>query len=89
MGLTLCPTDHYQRFAKVCLSVYQRMGQRHKHPSRCQTTVPNVILDDSNLAAERLLVSQPVLDPLCRVTLLLRDLQVVLEDLIDDALEWV
>ena len=65
------------------------MGQRHKHLSRCQTTVPNVILDDSNLAAERLLVSQPVLDPLCRVTLLLRDLQVVLEDLIDDALDWV
>ena len=51
--------------------------------------MPNVVLDDSVLAAERVLVSQPVIDPLCRVTLLLGDLQVVLEDLIDDALERV
>jgi len=45
--------------------------------------------DDGNLAAERLLVSQPVIDPICRVTLLLRDHQVVLDDLIDDALATV
>ena len=37
-------------------------------------------------AAERLLVPQPVLDPLCRVTLLFRNLQVVLEDLTYDIL---
>ena len=44
---------------------------------------------EGNLATERLLVSQPLTDPLCRVTLLLRDLQIVLEDLMDDAFEWV
>ena len=65
------------------------MGQRHEHLSRRQTTVPNIVLYDSNLVAERLLVSQPVIDPFGRVTLLLRDIQVVLEDLIDDTPERV
>ena len=51
--------------------------------------MPNVILDDSNLAAERLVVSKSLIDPFGRVTLLLGDLQVVLQYLIDDALEWV
>jgi hypothetical protein len=36
-----------------------------------------------------MLVPKPVIDPLGRVTLLLRDLQVIPKDLVDDALEWI
>ena len=69
VGLALDSTDDHQRFAKVTLGMSRRMRQRHEHLSGPTTALPDVVLDDCVLAREPVLVPQPLIDTLRRMTL--------------------
>jgi hypothetical protein len=87
--LALDSSDDHQRFAKVTLGMSRGMGQRHKHLSGPTTALPDVVFDYRVLARETVLVSQPFVDTLGGVALLLREALVDLQDLVDHALIWV
>ena len=62
----------------------RRMGQGHKHLLRPTAMLPYVVLDYGVLAAEPMLVPEPLEDPLGGVALLPGTLEVVYQDLVDD-----
>ena len=59
------------------------MRQRHEHLPHPQPLLLHVVLHDRVLARERVLISQTLVYPLGCVSLLLRNPQVGLEDLVD------
>ena len=85
MGLPLHSADDHQGLAKVALGVARRMGQGHKHLLRPAAMLPHVVLDYGVLAAEPMLVPEPLEDPLGCVALLPGTPEVVCQDLVYDA----
>ena len=70
VGLPLHPADDHQGLAKVALGVARRMRQRDEHLLRPAAMLPYVVLDYGVLAAEPMLVPEPLEDPLGCVALL-------------------
>jgi hypothetical protein len=89
VGLALDSSDDHPRFAKVTLGMSRWMGQGHEHLSGPTTALPDVVLDYRVLAREAVLVSQPFVNTLGGVALLLRQALVVLHDLVNHSLVWV
>ena len=84
VGFLFHPANDHQGLAKVALGVARRMGQGHKHLLRPAAMLPHVVLDYGVLAAEPMLVPEPLEDPLGCVALLPGTLEVVYQDLVDD-----
>ena len=72
-------------FPEVALGVARRMGQGHKHLLRPAAVLPHIVLDHGVLAAEPMLVPEPLEDPLCCAALLPGTPEAVCQDLVDDA----
>ena len=89
VGFALHSPYHHQCLAEVCLAMARWMRQRHEHLPHPQPPLLHVGLHDRVLARERVLISQTLVYPLGCVSLLLRNPQVVLEDLVDHPLERV
>jgi hypothetical protein len=81
--------DHADGLAEIDLRVPRRVRERHEHLPRPPLLLPDVVGDDGDAAGEPVLVSQPLVDPLRRVTLLLQLAFVVFQDLVDDADERI
>ncbi len=84
VGFLFHPADDHQGLAKVALGVARRMGQGHEHLLRPAAVLPYVVLDYGVLAAEPMLVPEPLEDPLGCVALLPGTPEVVYQDLVDD-----
>ena len=76
VGFLFHPADDHPGLAKVALGVARRMGQGHEHLLRPAAVLPHVVLDYGVLAAEPMLVPEPLEDPLGCVALLSGDLSV-------------
>ena len=76
-------SDHRLGLAEVALGITRRMGQRNVHLPCPAATFAHVVLDYRVLAIEAVLGSQPVVDPLRSVALLLRETTVILQDTVD------
>ena len=77
--------DYRQGFAKVHLGMARRVMQRHEHLPRPVSACPHIIFDDGVAAGEPVLVAQPFVDPLHRMTLLAVNLAVFLQNPVDNA----
>ncbi len=77
--------DHHQSFAEIRLRLARTMRQRNEHLPAVQLFATYVILHDGVAAAETVLFSKPVEDPLGRMPLLGRPLLVVVQDGVNDA----
>ena len=75
--------DHRLRLPEVALGISRRMGERDVHLPRPAATLAHVVLDYRVPAVEPVLGSQPVVDTLRRVTLLLRKTAVLIQDPVD------
>ena len=75
--------DDRLRLPEVALGVTRRVGQRHVHLTRPAATLTHVLLDYRVLAVKIVLGSQSLVDPLRRVTLLLREAPVLFQDPVD------
>ena len=75
--------DHRLGLAEVALGVSSRMRQRHVHLTRPATPLTHVVLDYGVAAGEAVLSPQTLVDPLRRVSLLLRKTAVILQDAVD------
>ena len=89
VGLALDPADDAQRFAKIHLGMARRMCEGHKHLPLSLAGAADVVLHNRNPAREAMLVTKAFEDPLRRVTLLLRTVLILREDLLDDTGERV
>ena len=85
VGLPLHPADDHQSLAKVALGVARGMGQRDEHLLRPPPMFPHVVLHDSVLAGEPVLLPQPFKDALGGVALLPGNPKVVFQYPVDDA----
>ena len=85
VGFLFHPADDHQGLDKVALGVARWMGQRDEHLLRPAAMLPHVVLDYGVLAAEPMLVPEPLEDPLGGVALLSGTPEVVCQDLVDDA----
>jgi hypothetical protein len=85
VDLALYATDDAQRLTEVDLGVTWRMHQRHEHLALTLTGRKDIILHDRHAAGKVVLIAKALEDPLRAMTLLLRVLPVLLEDLIDVA----
>ena len=85
VGFLFHPADDHQGLATVALGVARRMGQGHEHLLRPAAMLPHVVLDYGVLAAEPMLVPEPLEDPLGCVALLPGTPEVVCQDLVYDA----
>ena len=72
VGFAFHSADDHPRFAKVTLGMSRGMGQWYEHLSGMTTAFSNVVFDYRVLAGEAVFVSEPFVDTLGRVTLLLR-----------------
>ena len=84
VGFLFHPANDHQGLAKVALGVARRMRQRDEHLLGPAAVLPYVVLDYGVLAAEPMLVPEPLEDPLGCVALLPGTLEVVYQDLVDD-----
>lgn len=89
LQLAFGPADHAKGLAKIHLCVPPSMAQRHEDLFRAPLLLTNIVGDDCDPIREPMLVSQPVMDGLGRVALLLALALIVLENLIDDRNERV
>ena len=85
VGLLLHAADDHQGLPEVALGVSRRMGQRHEHLLGLAAMLPHVVLDDGVLAVKPVLVPQPLEDALCRVALLPREPEIIIQDPVNDA----
>ena len=85
MGFPFHSADDHQGLAKVALGVARGVGQGNEHLPGLTAVLPYVVLEDGVLAAEPVLVPQPLEDPLGRVALLLENLEVLFQDPVDNA----
>ena len=89
MDLALDTTDDPKRFPEVDLGMARRMQQRHEHLSDTHAGATYITLHRRIATIKTMLVTKAIIDPLCCVTLLTVDLQIIGEDLIDDARERI
>jgi hypothetical protein len=82
--LLLDPADHDQRLAEIGLGVPGRVVQRHEHLAAAPLMLAQVRLHDGVAAGEPVLVPQAVENPLGRVPLLARTVQVLAQPRVDD-----
>ncbi len=75
--------DHRLRLTEAALGISGRMGERDIHLPCPAPALPHVVLDYRVPAAEPVPGSQTVVDPLGRVTLLLRETAVLIQDPVD------
>ena len=85
VGFLFHPADAHQGLSKVALGMSWRMGQRDEHLLGPAAMLPHVVLDRGVLAAEPMLVPEPLEDPLGCVALLPGTPEVVYQDPVDDA----
>ena len=85
VGLAQYPIDDPLGFSEVGLSLPRGMRQGHKHLLAGGAMLTHVIFDDGVLAAEPVLLLEPLEYPLGSVSLLLGSGLVRLEDLVNDA----
>ena len=85
VGLPLHSADDHPGLAEVALGVARGVGQGNEHLPGLTAVLPHVVLDYGVLAAEPILVPQPLEDPLGRVALLPGNAQVRLQYPVDDA----
>ena len=86
VGLLLHSADDHQGLAEAALGVARRMGHGDEHLLGLAAMLPHVILDDGVLAVKPVLVQQPLEDALCRVALLPREPEIIIQDPVNDAL---
>ena len=75
--------DHCPSLAKVGFRVTRRVRQEHERLSHRQPARMDVISHRRIAAIEPTLLAQPIVNPLDRMTLLLRRIQSIRQDLID------
>jgi len=75
--------DHRPGLAEVGLRMTRRMRQGHERLSHRQPARMDVIPHRRIAAIEPTLLAQPIVNPLDRMTLLLRRIQIIGQDLID------
>ena len=85
VGFLFHSADNHQGLAEVALGVARGMGQRHEHLLGPAAALSHVVLDYGVLAAEPILVPEPLEDALRRVALLPGNAQIRLQDPVDDA----
>ena len=71
------------------MTMPRRMRQRDKHLARLLTMGANVVFHRRIAAGEPFFLAKPVVNPLRRVTLLLRDLQILQKPRINVARETI
>ena len=83
MNLPLVAADHRPGLAEVGLRMTRRMRQGHERLSHRQPARMDVIPHRRITAIEPTLLAQPIVNPLDGMTLLLRRIQIIGQDLID------
>lgn len=78
------PANYDLRFAEVDLGVAGLMGQRDIRLFQPKGRLPDIILDCRIAAVKTVFVAEAIENPFCRMALLLRRLQIRLQDIIDD-----
>ena len=84
MQLAFKTTDHARRLAKINLRMPRGVAQWHENLFRPPLLLPNIIRDNGDPAREAMFITQPLMDTLRRVTLLLDPTHIVREDPVDD-----
>lgn len=81
--------DERERLAKVDMGVARRMLERHEHLARSKPGAAHIVLHRHVAAVETVFVAQPLENPLRRMTVLHRHVQIVRQDPIDDRRERI
>ena len=86
-GFLLHSADDHQGLAEVAQGLARRVEQWLENLFGLMAVLPDVVLADGILAVEILLVPEPLEDAIGRVPPSLRDSVIIVQNLVDDAVE--